>query len=835
MLGPVTASSSFNLIGDGTGLTGLAHDVDGNLVGTLDVPLDANFVVSPSWGEDTTWGTEDDLAGDYRLKSNSPAVDSGDSAQVPSELVFDLGGNARIAGQSVDRGAYERSGGAFRITLSPESDSGIYNTDRLTNVTNPMFSLYVSVPGTLTLDFDLDGSADQTETFSTVGNQSITTSIPLPDGLRVVAATLTPDGGNPLTDTVRFQIDTDPIGVESAPETLQAPILDFLITLDEPYDRDRVGNATGTLQLSDGSVVTVQVRSDAGRTIAITASGVVVPGSAVLTLSEGLYDLAGNQLPTTHLDVVVNRDNARPFVTLISPDKPVAGDIDDLVLRFSEEMNLETFQLQHFFIQYPDGSTQNASSVTSHSEGQNEYRVSFVPSITEEGSYQLFVSPDVTDPSSNPIVGNQWESFYSQSFEEPLGDEWDKDGIYYHPDLSRTLGRHSRDSVTLQLSDLPSHQAVRVEWDLVLLDSLGAGSTGWSENDQVKIRDNTRNETVWTHSFSANTPTDIGSWSTPFSGEIIGQRYRNLSTEWSHSSGNLDIDFFDTGFDGIHDESWAIDNVRISLLNANSEFSSPLEIDRTAPRIVDFSPSPTDVVMPPLRSFDVTFSEPIDATSFSTIDVELTNPAGDVIPPPHLKIDQLTKHTYRIVVRTAPLTGLYATGLAGEYKLTINPSITDIAGNQFDQDGSDGNQNAFSTTVNVGALDIGVKTNSVLLTPDDLTTLGRSIAVEWTVENVGPIDVAGSWHDQIYLSSDPILDTNVDSLLATLPSARNSLVVGENYTNTKVVALPDGPEFEAGDYYVFVLSDAYHHIADQDRSNKPGRLVGHQLVDPIAR
>jgi hypothetical protein len=47
------------------------------------------------------------LAGDFHLQSTSPALNSGNNAAVPGNVLTDLDGNPRIASGTVDMGAYE--------------------------------------------------------------------------------------------------------------------------------------------------------------------------------------------------------------------------------------------------------------------------------------------------------------------------------------------------------------------------------------------------------------------------------------------------------------------------------------------------------------------------------------------------------------------------------------------------------------------------------------------------------------------------------------------------------------------------------------------------------
>ncbi|MFW6115758.1 MAG: choice-of-anchor Q domain-containing protein, partial [Chloroflexota bacterium] len=81
---------------------------------------DPLFVTSPSPGiasqaepSPPSWGDDDDLYGDLRLETGSPAIDSGNNAMLKPGVVTDLMGNPRLTdgpgggGFTVDRGAYE--------------------------------------------------------------------------------------------------------------------------------------------------------------------------------------------------------------------------------------------------------------------------------------------------------------------------------------------------------------------------------------------------------------------------------------------------------------------------------------------------------------------------------------------------------------------------------------------------------------------------------------------------------------------------------------------------------------------------------------------------------
>ncbi|MHB9139782.1 MAG: choice-of-anchor Q domain-containing protein, partial [Victivallaceae bacterium] len=88
---------------------------NGNIIG-----VDPLFFSNPDAGFDLTWGTADDITGDYHLTNGSGAIDSGDNTALPADaydldqnsdtaetLPVDLDGNIRVNNTTVDMGAYE--------------------------------------------------------------------------------------------------------------------------------------------------------------------------------------------------------------------------------------------------------------------------------------------------------------------------------------------------------------------------------------------------------------------------------------------------------------------------------------------------------------------------------------------------------------------------------------------------------------------------------------------------------------------------------------------------------------------------------------------------------
>jgi predicted outer membrane repeat protein len=82
------------------------NDIEGS-AGGLSYSMDADPQFRDPVGPDGLAGTMDD---DLRLCLGSPCIDAGDSQEVSQDWLTDLDGSARVAGNSVDMGAYEFHG-----------------------------------------------------------------------------------------------------------------------------------------------------------------------------------------------------------------------------------------------------------------------------------------------------------------------------------------------------------------------------------------------------------------------------------------------------------------------------------------------------------------------------------------------------------------------------------------------------------------------------------------------------------------------------------------------------------------------------------------------------
>ena len=78
------------------------------------------------------------------------------------------------------------------FTLEPASDSGLSNTDGITNDTSPVFDVTVNKIGRVSLDFNGDGKIDTTQFLASPGTYAFPCNVSLSDGVYAAKATFLP-------------------------------------------------------------------------------------------------------------------------------------------------------------------------------------------------------------------------------------------------------------------------------------------------------------------------------------------------------------------------------------------------------------------------------------------------------------------------------------------------------------------------------------------------------------------------------------------------------------------------------------------------------------------
>jgi membrane-associated phospholipid phosphatase len=204
-----------------------------------------------------------------------------------------------------------------QLTLAAVSDSGINNSDRITNVKTPIITGTGEAGSILTL---LDGTQQIGQTtVGTDGNWQIATAADLADGQHQLTATLTDLAGNTSSGSPVLALTIDSL----APQ----------FTLGQPLD-SRILNNNSRLQgtISDSQVVTASYSFDGGRTVVlpINASGNfdsffdftgIVDGVHQLTLA--FTDMAGNSADRSY---VINLSRGSLLTLALSNDSGPIGD-----------------------------------------------------------------------------------------------------------------------------------------------------------------------------------------------------------------------------------------------------------------------------------------------------------------------------------------------------------------------------------------------------------------------------------------------------------------------------------------------------------------------------
>lgn len=138
----------------------------GAVPGAMNINADPLIVRTPLPGFDGVWGTDDDQHGDMRIRPNSPCLDAGENAALPSGITVDVAGRPRIVNGVVDMGAHE--GPACLADLFPDGGNNKVDIDDLIHVIRLWGA--VGPPNTISADISNDGVVNIDDLLSVVHN-----------------------------------------------------------------------------------------------------------------------------------------------------------------------------------------------------------------------------------------------------------------------------------------------------------------------------------------------------------------------------------------------------------------------------------------------------------------------------------------------------------------------------------------------------------------------------------------------------------------------------------------------------------------------------------------
>jgi len=171
-------------------------------------------------------------------------------------------------------------------------------------------------------------------------------------------------------------------------------------------------------------------------------------------------------------------------------------------------------------------------------------------------------------------LGSRGQAFvYCEDFQDASASrpEWSSSALYTTASGRRALGRFGNETVRLALAGLPPHEKVTVAFQLWANGSWeGNGPTNGPDVFRVREGGTDRIATTFSNggqrqAFPGSHP---GGDNAAFSGaaepNAAGSVY-SLSASFDHTAATLDVDFLAEGLQALTDESWALDNVCVSI------------------------------------------------------------------------------------------------------------------------------------------------------------------------------------------------------------------------------------------------------------------------------
>ena len=120
-----------------------------------------------------------------------------------------------------------------------------------------------------------------------------------------------------------------------------------------------------------------------------------------------------------------------------------------------------------------------------------------------------------------------------------------------------------------------------------------------------------------------------------------------------------------------------------------------------------------------------------------------------------------------------------------------------------DQIETDGVNNIYVAPIEISATDVNLSVTGS--TASTAASLGESIDVEWTVTNDGSSSANANRSDGIYISDNPIFDSN-DDYITSINSEDNALLAGgDSFTTQKNITIPNS--ISGGNRYLLFVGD----------------------------
>ncbi|MCB1124952.1 MAG: Ig-like domain-containing protein, partial [Verrucomicrobiae bacterium] len=450
------------------------------------------------------------------------------------------------------------------------------------------------------------------------------------------------------------------------------------------------------------------------------------------------------------VDLVVGFSSG-PRVAEVAPDGSAETLLKEFIIRFSELVDPASFTEADVQLTGPAGGIAVARPVAI---GQGRWRIAF-PEQRAEGDYTLRVGPAVTDFAGNAM---------NQDADEVNGEPEDA-----------------------------------FETTVFLDDNEGPLVAAFTPNGPVAAN-------VSQLSLTFTEPVDPATFSTADLSLITpgGPLDPGLFTLASGDGITYTVTLPVLSVEGLYTVQVGPDLTDLAGTAMPDVFTAQFTIDKTAPRVVAVAPA--GEVAEALAFIDVSFDEPMLASSFTGADVTFSGPDGAI---PITGIELRAGNTHRLRFASQ--------GTTGDYTLIVGPNITDLAGNRMNQDGDasygEPVEDRFETTLLVRAPDLVVQN----VTAPASALPGEIIPVSWTVKNLGNADVTREFTEVsgLTVAAVPGGETRIATFSVPAP-----LPAGGERARSEQVTIPlTGP---TGPLHFVVTADANREVGESDETNNAG-------------
>ncbi|MFN0052759.1 MAG: CARDB domain-containing protein [Planctomycetales bacterium] len=614
------------------------------------------------------------------------------------------------------------------LDLLASSDSGVSDSDNLTNDNTPTFSVAVNKPGTISLDLDDDGAADLSLAVDSPGTYSLTAPT-LTDGARLVRATLAPLIGDTDDATLALRIDTQSPTFVAGAATEQAPADHRQIQFSEPIAAAIDLASHITITGPGNTSVPLTGLTGAGDTFTATFAPLVAPGDYVVAADQTIHDLAGNPFaPSAHDDFTLLADVTPPEVVSASPVGLRNSNLSLLRVTFSETIDTATFTGSDVIISGPSGTLDVSSIlVTATDAAHRQFEIS-IPTQSADGDYFAALGPDIRDLAGNPL---------DQSYE-----------------FGFTIDKTSPAIVSQSPASLASAPLTQITFTYD--ESLRTGNVSLSE---------------------------VSSFTGPDGGSLRSQ-IRSVSA----TGDTLTVTFDEQTAEGTYT---IVVGPSIEDLAGNpmaASYTGTVELHSPDLQVLSVSTPLSATLGDSLTVHWTVRNQGIDPARQAWSDrVYLSHDANLSGDDTLLLTQSASAHPLaagaqyeREAQVTLPLSAAFD---AGDYYILV---ATDALSQQQETDESNNFLASIPVAIAVPPIpDLVVSAISASVE----AIAGQKIQLSWTITNQGTADATGNWTDVVSLSTDAAAGS--DQTLKSFPFS-GTIHVGESITRTQLVTIPEG-------------------------------------------